>query len=255
VRLEMIDMEQCTTISSVELRGMGRDVLSASTRFRIDRYDVLPCTRLDVPVHWESDIRRAQPDSVRLLIESSHIMFLVDSVTVTYPFAQMTAALRQGSVELFFRKLDKDFGISGTAAVLHGTAQAAIPDSTPVHFADVTTWAVDPVGDESIDGLIHVQACGPHVAVLFKDPTSVSILPPQPAGDVVRFQVKAPYAEDLHVVVYDGIGNVQRTLRRSVGEGTSVVEVDVADLPSGHYIVRFETGRGGVFNASCIVVH
>ncbi len=61
---------------------------------------------------------------------------------------------------------------------------------------------------------------------------------PNPASNVAFLRITAQYAQDLDVQLADMLGRVVYNQREAVAEGENRIEIPVADLPAGVYLVR-----------------
>ncbi len=223
---------------------------------RIDEYQVAAGEKVVVPIHWENNITAARPDSLSFQVSFSPLHYNVDTVySGNLPGTQVEHTYANGKLNVLVRGLGLDFGLPGTIVVMEGTALPAIPDSTAFGFSNAELWSQEPVMILHDPGLLVVDVCGPRNMILLAAPTSVRTVGAQPAHDAVRFEVRAPYSEELDVELVDAIGNVvYRSLGIQVPSGTSTVSVPVNVLPAGLYVLQITTQRGGRFSHPVLVV-
>jgi hypothetical protein len=61
---------------------------------------------------------------------------------------------------------------------------------------------------------------------------------PNPAANKVNLLVDAPARDNLTIVVTDGVGRIVKTQRAFVDVGSNTVQLDVAGLAQGSYLLR-----------------
>ena len=253
--LELTDVGACETSSSITLDGSSRIEPAFVLQIGVDRYSVLPFSQVSIPVEWETDVSDATPQTVDFALEYSRVLFVVDSVTSTYPHGTVNATIQPGRIDVEATSTSALFGSPGEILVMHGTANPAIPDSTTIDVVPGEVVSVEPTTIEDRDGLLHVQNCGPYNAIALGGPTRVIIAPPQPSSDAVNLAIQAAYDELLTIELYDMAGNlVGGSSGHLAPRGSSLMRVELDGLTSGQYLVRVLTNHGGEFNLRCLVV-
>lgn len=259
-RLEMLQAERCTTTTSVDMLGEGVPPITPpqyAIRLWIDDYRVPAGTKLTIPVHWSGNVQQAGVDSCTTEVHFSPLHLHVDRVVPgMMPDADIVTKYNNGVLSITARSTGPEFGQGGTVAVIEGTAQPALPDSTLFTFVNTAVWSVDKVTVEEQPGLLEVDVCGPRNLIIFVTPTTAAILPPHPANGELAIQIEAPYTEHvtLELVDVNGILAAPPVLS-TIASGTSVVTLNVLDVPSGAYTVRMVTQRGGLFTMPVVIVH
>lgn len=251
--------EPCTTSTSSVLLGRGRDPGTPpehEVQLWIDRYSVPPEAPVSIPVHWRGNVSGAQIQSASFDVDFTYLNLTVDRITVgTMPDVIMLSTITPGRLTFTLTPTGTRAGDEGVVAVIHGVAHSALPDSTDLAFRNVVITSVESVSSSTDDGVLIVDACGPRNPIIFRSPTTVRLLPPQPVSDNLSLEVVAPYQEQINIEIVSLLG--ERQPARSnvvVGEGTSVIDVPIPSINTGSYVVRVTTGRGGEFSLPLIVV-
>lgn len=251
--------EPCTTSTSITLVGRGRDVVvppDYTARLWIDRYSVAPEAVVAIPVRWQGNISAAGVQRVDVDVVFTYLNLTVDSVTAgSMPDVALTSVIEPGVVRLTLTPTGARAGDEGTMAVIHGVAHSALPDSTDLTFSNTSIVSVAQSALETKNGVLIVDACGPRNPILFKAPTAVRLLPPQPVRDHLVLEVVAPYQEMVHVEVVSLLGERQMLVSGvAVDEGTSEIRIPTGAVYTGSYIVRVTTERGGEFALPMVIV-
>jgi photosystem II stability/assembly factor-like uncharacterized protein len=259
-RLTLMQSGRCTTTVSIGLVGEAVDPGTPpkyQLGLHIDEYRVAAGDRVVIPVHWDTDVSAAQLDSAQLQVDFSYLHYQVDSVFAgNLPGASVRHSYTNGRLNLMVTGLGPDFGKPGVVAVLEGTAHPAIPDSTLFVFGRKQVWSTDSVSVLDSPGLLIVDVCGPRNLVLLVQPTRMFLPPPQPVTNVLTIGLEAPYSEVVNIEVVNLLGNVVgNTVGVHIPQGVTTTPMDVSGLPSGAYVVRVSTGRGGLFMAPFVVTH
>ncbi|MBI2794641.1 MAG: choice-of-anchor D domain-containing protein [Ignavibacteria bacterium] len=256
--LTLTDAERCTTQSSIDLDGRGRDPdvpPDYELLLKIDEYVVPAKTKLEIPVQWTSDVSAARIDTVKFVVDFSRLHFDIDTIlSGTLIDAAVDAQWQEGHVEFSVVRIGPNLGSPGIVAVLKGVANPAIPDSTLFVFSQFAVRSLEPVDVTADDGLLIVDVCGPRNIIKLVPPTSVSIMPPHPVRDNLNFQVNTSSNEQLSVKLINTIGNLTNELGDySVDSGVSNLSVPLPSLASGMYIVIITTNHGGRFVNTIVV--
>lgn len=244
-------VSRCSTTTKTPLRGVGREPgqpVTYTLKLRIDDYTAQPGSIVHIPVEWQSSIRDAMIDSVALDVIFSRLNLRVDSVTAgTMPDVDVSSTSTDGRVALVVRRTGADAGQAGTAAVLHGTAFSAIPDSTPLSFATVSVWAQEDVVVENDDGSLVVDACGPRFLIRIGSQAVIRIVSPTPARDRAVVAIELAATDHVTIDLVDVLGGtVLHTQRRELPSGTTNIDVQLPHtIASGTYILRVATRTSG----------
>jgi len=258
-QLVLVDVAQCTTSTTISLKGQAKDPRVPPTymlNLWIDDYSVQPSTRMSIPVRWNSNIQAALVDSLKTVIFFERLNFVVDSVSVG-TLADMTLSYDYDadSVRLVLRSTGPNAGMFGTIATLHGIAYQSIPDSTPLAFARTAIWATEAVNVITDDGSIIVDACGPRFLIRLGAQSTFVLRPPVPVRDNIVVNVTSKYGDVARVEIVSSIGSIVQTVDNvAVGVGSSSIICNVQDLPSGVYGIRITSASGGTFTASVPLV-
>jgi hypothetical protein len=256
--LTLTDAERCTTQSSIDLVGRGRDPEvppEYELLLKIDEYVVPSGTKLEIPVQWLTDVSAARIDTTKFVVDFSRLHFDIDTIlSGTLIDGIVDVQWQDGHVEFTIVRSGPNLGRPGVVAVLKGVARPAIPDSTLFVFSQMVVRSLEPVDVTADDGLLIVDVCGPRNIIKLVPPTSVSIMPPHPVRDNLNFQVNASFSEQLSVKLINTIGNLTSDLGDySVDSGVSNLSVPLPSLASGMYVVIITTNHGGRFINTIVI--
>ena len=250
----------CETTTTVPLLGNGREPgqpVSYDLKLRIDDYVAQPGAIVRIPVAWQTSIRDAAIDSVKIDVIFTRLNLRVDSVLPgTMPDVNVSSTSIPGRVELTLRRSGSDAGLPGDVAVLYGTAFSAIPDSTPLSFATVSVWAGEDVVVVTDDGSLVVDACGPRFLIRGASQAVVRIVSPTPAQDLIKIAVRLDAADNVSVDVIDLVGNnVVQFSSHELPAGESTISLPLpASIASGTYMLRVSTRMSGSTTATIPVI-
>ena len=256
--LMLTDAERCTTQSSIDLRGRGRDPgvpPQYELVLKIDDYLVPAMTPLEIPVLWMNDVSAAGIDTVKFVVDFSRIHFVIDTILGGTLFDAATdVQWSEGHVEFTIARTGPNLGKPGIISTLKGVAYPAIPDSTLFVFSEMSVSSLEPVDVTADDGLLIVDICGPRNIIKLAPPTSLSIMPPHPVRNNLNFKIDASFTEQLSINLIDAIGNLTANLGDySVESGISSLSVPLPALASGMYVVIVTTNHGGRFTNAIVV--
>jgi hypothetical protein len=250
-QLVLVSESNCSDTTTVQLLGVGRDPgqpVTHTLKLRIDDYVAQPSAAVRIPVTWQTSIRDAAMDSVKIDVIFTQLNLRVDSILRgTMRDVDVTSSSIPGRVELVVRRTGPEAGSPGDVAVIHGTAFSAIPDSTPLSFATVSVWAGDDVVVVTDDGSLVVDACGPRFLIRVGAQAVVRVVSPTPAQDQIRVAVRLGAADDVSIEIVDLVGDVvarQHTTQLQAGESILSLALPPT-LASGTYILRVSTRMSG----------
>ena len=250
-QLVLVSESNCRDTTTIQLLGVGRDPgqpFTHTLNLHIDDYVAQPGAAVRIPVTWQTSIRDAAVDSVKIDVIFTHLNLRVDSVLRgTMRDVDVTSSSIPGRVEFVVRRTGSEAGTPGDVAVIYGTAFSAIPDSTPLSFATVSVWAGDDVIVGTDDGSLVVDACGPRFLIRVGVPAVVRVVSPTPAQDHIRIAVRLGAADAVSIEIVDLVGNVvarQDSAQLPSGESTLSLALPPA-LASGTYMLRVSTRMSG----------
>jgi hypothetical protein len=250
----------CVTTTTVPLLGNGREPgqpFTHTLNLRIDDYVAQPGAAVRIPVTWQTSIRDAAVDSVKIDVIFTQLNLRVDSILRgTMRDVDVTSSSIPGRVELVVRRTGSEAGSPGDVAVIHGTAFSAIPDSTPLSFATVSLWAGDDVIIGTDDGSLVVDACGPRFLIRIGSQASVRVVSPTPAQDHLRLAISLGAADNVWIEMVDLVGNsVVHSQVEELPTGESTITLPLpSTLASGTYILRVTTRMSGSITTTVPVI-
>ncbi len=249
--LVLTSVSSCSTVTTVRLKGTGRDPdkpVTYSLDLKIDDYTAQPSADVRIPIEWTSSIRAAVMDSVKFDVAFTRLNLRIDSILPgTMRDVDVTSVATPGLVQFHVVRRGSEAGSPGAVAILCGTAFSAIPDSTPLSFTTVSVWAQEDVTVDAEDGSLVVDACGPRFLVRLSSKAVVRVVSATPPRDEVLLSVRLGGSDRVAVEVVDLVGNRIATLAStSLPAGESIVPVALpATLASGTYVLRVSTRMSG----------
>ena len=254
-QLVLVDEDLCEATSSISLVGEGVDQPAHRLDVRIDEYTVDPYQRVRIPVWFDSDIRKAQPTAIDVIVGHSPLLLEVDEIVSTYPDADITVQWSRELITIEARSAGPDFGISGQIVEIRGRALPAIPDSTILDVRNVVVVAAEPVDWLDDDGMLRVHLCGPYNAIQHLKPPTVHLGAPHPVRDVLHLEFDAPFTQTVVIELVDPTGQVAASFANTtLPVGPSSVTLPVDQVSAGMYVVRVSTDKGGEFSLPVVLV-
>lgn len=260
VQLVVLSTSGCLDTTASVLTGRGREPRAPVTYripLRVDEYTVLPRIELDIPIHLSASVLDAKLDSIQWTIRYQSVNLDVDSIVKgNAPDVRLEARMQPGSVVFTAHRAGPQFGTAGTLAVMKTTTRSAVPDSTPLQFTDITAWSPELTQVEHDDGYVIVDACGPRFLIGVAPKSRFSVVSPTPlSSSNVSIRVEADDDDVVDVHIVDALGRTVASYQRIVvGKGLSQLDLDVAHLSAGTYILHVLSNSRGSLTSTIPIV-
>jgi hypothetical protein len=255
IEAQVVGGPTCISTATTGLVSSARSPrvpVTYDVRLRADEYKVGPETIIPIPIHLDTDIKDAQPDSLMWTVAFTPINLTIDSVkSGNAPDARIVARVQQTQVTFTAYPTGGQFGKPGVLAVMYGTAHAAVPDSTPLDIKGMFATAYEPLTFTDDDGYVIIDACGPRMWINYSKRTIFRLNTPIPVRDAVQIDAQTHDVDVAYIEVYNGLGQVVRSqIERRISQGASTIRVDMDGLADGVYVVRLTSQSGGELSAT-----
>ena len=258
VDAQVVNGPTCNSVTTSGFIGSARSPrvpVTYDVLLRVDEYLVEPESKVEIPVHLDSDVKDALLDSLLWTVSFTRLNLSVDSVKGgNAPDARAVAKIQPSSVSFTAYPTGLQFGKRGTLAVIYGTAHAAIPDSTPLDINRMFATAAEPLTFSDDDGFLITDVCGPRFWIDLSRRTIFRLDPPMPVRDALVIGVESRDGDVASMQLINSVGQVVRTVSSlGIPQGSSAIRVDMDDLPNGAYAVRVHSRSGGVLNEKVLL--
>jgi photosystem II stability/assembly factor-like uncharacterized protein len=255
IEAQVVGGPTCISTATTGLVSSARSPrvpVTYDVRLRADEYKVGPETIIPIPIHLDTDIKDAQPDSLMWTVAFTPINLTIDSVkSGNAPDARIVARVQQTQVTFTAYPTGGQFGKPGVLAVMYGTAHAAVPDSTPLDIKGMFATAYEPLTFTDDDGYVIIDACGPRMWINYSKRTIFRLNTPIPVRDAVQIDAQTHDVDVAYIEVYNSLGQVVRSqIERRISQGASTIRVDMDGLADGVYVVRLTSQSGGELSAT-----
>jgi photosystem II stability/assembly factor-like uncharacterized protein len=255
IEAQVVSGPTCTSTTTTSLVGSAKSPrvpVTYDVKLRVDEYKVGPEAIVEIPVHLDSDIKDAQPDSIMWSIGFSQLNLTVDSVfSGSAPDARVVAKIQPTQVSFTAYPTGAQFGKPGVLAVMFATAHAAIPDSTPLDIKGMFATAYEPLTFTDDDGYVIIDACGPRFWINYSQRTIFRLNPPLPVRDALSIHSQSQSLDVAIIDIVNSLGQIVRSVTvGNIQQGASTIRVDMTDLADGVYVIRLVSQSGGVLTAT-----